>query len=225
LDSTSFHVHGDKYDNFRRISIKQGKSEKESINITHGYSRDGHPELAQIMLQMIVDNVAGIPLMMKPQDGNTNDNAGFKSSFHIAKSLINSMKESNQNAYLVADATLYTEANLKELNETDNELLFITRAPSKIKEVSAIIKQAKNDEFKPIKDQYSGVMYDFEYGGVKQKIVVVKSSEANKRVIKAVDNKSQKELEKITQTLTKLGKQDFNCAVGAIRAYEKILKT
>ena len=94
----------------------------------------------------------------------------------------------SQNAYLVADAALYIEANLKELNETDNELLFITRAPSKIKEVSAIIKQAKNDEFKPIKDQYSGVMYDFEYGGVKQKIVVVKSSEANKRVIKVVDD-------------------------------------
>lgn len=225
LDSTSFHVHGEKYDNFRRISVVQGKSEQESVKITHGYSRDGHPELAQVMLQMIVDNVAGIPLMMKPQDGNTNDNQGFKNSFNIAKSLIKSMKQSNQNAYLVADAALYTEENLQELNQSDNKLLFISRAPSKIKAVSDMIKRAKNDGFEHIKDQYSGVIYDFEYAGVKQKILVVKSTEANKRVIKSIDSKSQKELEKITKNLTKLSKQEFNCEPDAIKAYEKIIKS
>ena len=60
LDSTSFHLHGDEYNEGReRVSITIGKgteTEKKPVSIVPGYSRDSHPELAQVMIQMIVEN-------------------------------------------------------------------------------------------------------------------------------------------------------------------------
>lgn len=225
LDSTSFHVHGEKYDNFRRITIGKDDCEhKESIDITQGYSRDAHPELPQVMLQMIADNISGLPLFMKPQDGNTNDSKGFQSSFDIVKSLMDSMKKSNESPYLVCDAALYTEPNLEVIREQyNNELKFITRAPGKIKKIAEIIKQAERDGLEPIEEHYSGRMYDFELQGVKQKLLVVHSDHAVERSRKAVESQSQKELKKINTALEKLGKKEFNCEPDAIKAYESLL--
>ena len=64
MDSTSFHLHGEKYcdDSFGErylININNDGNEsslnKEPITPARGYSRDAHPELLQVMLQMITD--------------------------------------------------------------------------------------------------------------------------------------------------------------------------
>jgi transposase len=54
LDSTSFHVDG-------RYKSAQ-EPEAEVIHITRGYSRDHRPDLNQVMLELIVEPQAGIPL-------------------------------------------------------------------------------------------------------------------------------------------------------------------
>ena len=82
LDSTSFHVDG-------VYNSNEEKPEKV-IHITHGYSRDHRPELNQVILNLIVENVAGIPLYMQPLSGNINDKEGFGD---IVKEHIASLKE------------------------------------------------------------------------------------------------------------------------------------
>ena len=56
------------------------------IHRTHGYSRDHRPDLNQVILQLIVENQAGIPLLMKTMDGNSDDKTGFRETIqaHIA---------------------------------------------------------------------------------------------------------------------------------------------
>lgn len=69
LDSTSFHVDG------RYNSEKE--PEAEVIHITRGYSRDHRPDLNQVMLELIVEHQAGIPVLMQPLSGNSSDAHAF----------------------------------------------------------------------------------------------------------------------------------------------------
>src|SRR3989441_3858954 len=61
LDSTSFHVDG------RYKSAEE--PEARVIHLTPGSSRDHRPDLNQVMLELIVEHQAGIPLLMKPLSG------------------------------------------------------------------------------------------------------------------------------------------------------------
>ena len=65
LDSTSFHVDG-------RYNSDEEPNE-HVIHITRGYSRDQRPDLNQVMLDLIVEHQAGIPVLMKPLSGNSSD--------------------------------------------------------------------------------------------------------------------------------------------------------
>jgi transposase len=47
------------------------------IHITRAYSRDQRPDLNQVMLDLIVEHQAGIPMLMKPLSGNSRDVQDF----------------------------------------------------------------------------------------------------------------------------------------------------
>ena len=68
LDSTSFHVDGE----------YQSDIDAQGIRITQGYSRDHRPELNQVILNLITENQAGLPVYMQACSGNTNDSDSFK---------------------------------------------------------------------------------------------------------------------------------------------------
>jgi transposase len=119
LDSTSFHYDG------KANSHEEAPS---AIHITKGYSRDHRPELNQVVLNLICENLSGIPVYMQAQSGNINDVEGFKK---IVKSHVSSLKAAQQCRYLVADAALYVKETIVELNALAQ--LFITRVPQKLK--------------------------------------------------------------------------------------------
>lgn len=60
-DSTSFHVDGD-HDRAEATGV---------VTLTEGYSRDRRPDLHQVMLNLIVEQRAGLPLWMQPLSGNS----------------------------------------------------------------------------------------------------------------------------------------------------------
>jgi transposase len=69
LDSTSFHVDG-RYNSDEELDA-------QVVHITRGYSRDHRPDLNQVMLELLVEHQAGIPLLMQPLSGNSSDAATF----------------------------------------------------------------------------------------------------------------------------------------------------
>ena len=70
LDSTSLHVDG---------TYNSERNPPDGvIQITRGYSRDHRPDLNQWVIQFICENQAGIPLLMKPLSGNSEDKTGFR---------------------------------------------------------------------------------------------------------------------------------------------------
>ena len=101
LDSTSFHVDG-------RYNSDDEPSE-HVVHITQGYSRDHRPDLNQVMLELIVEHQAGIPVLMKPLSGNSSDAQEFG---HVITAHLEQLHTTYGATYLVADSALYSEANL-----------------------------------------------------------------------------------------------------------------
>ena len=95
LDSTSFHVDG-------RYNSDE-EPEEHVLHITRGYSRDQRPDLNQVMLDLIVEHQAGIPVMRKPLSGNSSDAHDFGQVLtdHIAQ-----LQLTYGMTFLVADSAL-----------------------------------------------------------------------------------------------------------------------
>jgi transposase len=100
LDATSFHVDGEYHQDI----------DAKTIHITQGYSRDHRPDLNQVVLNLITENQAGIPLYMKACSGNTQDSKSFK---EIINQHIKSLKSAYKNTYLIGDAALYIKGTIK----------------------------------------------------------------------------------------------------------------
>ena len=98
LDSTSFHVDG-------RYNSDEPPAE-QVVHITKGYSRDHRPDLNQVMLELIVEHQAGIPVLMKPLSGNSSDPQAFG---QVIQAHIDQLQTTYGATYLVADSALYSE--------------------------------------------------------------------------------------------------------------------
>ena len=68
LDTASFTLHGS-YNN---------DEPSHCVEVTHGFSKDHRPDLKQVMMSLVMNGPANIPLWMEPQNGNSSD----KTSFH-----------------------------------------------------------------------------------------------------------------------------------------------
>lgn len=206
LDSTSFHYDGQETE----------EGELNHIRITKGYSRDHRPELNQVILNLICENQSGIPVYMKPASGNSNDMEGFK---QIVKAHIGSLKAAQASRYLVADAALYVQETIADLDAQGQ--LFITRVPPTLKEAKALVNQASSLHFSPISPGYEGVSYDSEYGGVAQKWLLIRSEQAYKREQHNLNKRMLKAGESARKSFKQLCQQRFACAKDAQSAIIK----
>src|SRR5467141_1571385 len=96
LDTTSFSLTG----------AYVPETDTQAIAITYGYSKDHRPDLKQAVLELIVSQDGGVPLMSQSWDGNASDTVVFKER---AQALIATFRGSPTPRYLVADAKLYNE--------------------------------------------------------------------------------------------------------------------
>jgi len=207
LDSTSMHLDG-KYDS--------SDDDINVIKITKGYSRDHRPELNQVIINLITENQAGIPVYMQACSGNTNDSEGFK---HIVKSHVSSLKKAYNNRYLIGDAALYSEEIIKSL--ADQKQLFITRVPQKIKQAKNIINNLYDMDFSFIAEGYNGCWVESAYADVPQKWLVIRSEQAYKRESLTLDKKLIKDSSQAIKDFEKLSKQQFGCETDAIKMLEQ----
>ena len=89
------------------------------------------PDLNQVVLQMICENQAGIPLWMKAMSGNSNDSSDFRETIKVH---LSQLKESVGMSMMVADSALYAKETLNELGDFG----WISRVPETIGGVSKL---------------------------------------------------------------------------------------
>ena len=206
LDATSFHVDGE----------YEQDIDAQTIHLTQGYSRDHRPDLNQVVLNLITENKAGIPLYMKACSGNTQDVQSFQ---EIVKEHIKSLKAAYKNTYFIGDAALYTEETIKAL--AAEEQFFITRVPQKLKEAKLLIEQAKYVEWVSLDNGYHGYWSTSQYGEVSQRWLLVKSSQAKVREEHILNKVVSKSTGSSLKSFNRLCRKAFSCAADAKKALQE----
>lgn len=206
LDSTSFHVDG-------KYAVDDDFS---GIHITQGYSRDHRPDLNQVILNLITENQAGLPVYMQACSGNANDSESFKK---IIKSHISSLKAAQASRYLVGDASLYVAETIQSLTEQGQ--YFISRVPQKLTDAKKAIAEASSSVFCPLNNGYSAKWIDANYANVEQRWLLVKSEQAFKREKKTLYKQVMKTTQAAQSSFKKLTSQTFSCEADAKTALAK----
>jgi transposase len=205
LDSTSFHVDG------RYNSAEE--PDTHIIHMTRGYSRDHRPDLNQVMLDLIVEHQAGIPLLMKPLSGNTSDASDFGQvvSSHIAQ-----LHTSYGTTYLVADSALYSAENLQKLAHTGS--LWITRVPATLTEAQEALAQADPMAMASLMEGYRYRVLTSTYGGVAQRWVLIYSEHRRPQAQRTVDKQLLKQSTAEVKAFQHLCRTAFACEADAQQA-------
>ncbi len=203
MDTTSFHLDG----------YYEQDIDAKSIKITRGYSRDHRPELNQVVLNLITENQAGIPLYMQACSGNAQDTETFKKT---VKAHLRSLKSAYKNRYLISDAALYVAETIKTL--ADEEQLFITRVPQKLKETKLVLANLDGIVWTKLRDGYTGAWHESNYGGVQQRWLIIRSTHAKHREQHILDALISKKTEESLKSYKKLCRKEFACKIDASSA-------
>jgi transposase len=185
LDTTSFALSG--------ASVPE--SDEQAMLMTHGYAQDHRPDLQQAVLELMVSQDGGVPLVSKSWDGHTSDTQIFRER---AQALMTAFAKSPTPRYLVADAKLYTEDNAAPLAK----LGFITRMPGTRKLVSQVISQAL--QWGPWHERDDATRYQglaLGHYGMAQRWLVVSSQAAMERAETSVTTAQQRAWDAIEKPL------------------------
>jgi transposase len=205
LDTTSFHVDG-------RYNSAQPPDE-QVVHITPGYSRDHRPDLNQVMLELVVEHQAGIPVLMQPLSGNSQDGTAFG---HVVSDPIAQLHTAANPTYLVADSALYSAENLQKLAETS--LKWITRVPATLHEAQAVLVQADPQTMAPLTEGYRYRVVPSSYGGVAQRWVLIHSEPRQPQAQRTVDKQWRKQSTDEVKAFQTLCRTAFACAADAQQA-------
>src|SRR5215471_6118540 len=208
LDTTSFSLTGEYIPD----------RDEHAICITHGYSKDHRPDLKQAVLELMVSQDGGVPLVSKSWDGNTSDTRVFQER---AEALMSAFKTTPSPRYLVADAKLYCEDNAAHLAK----LGFITRIPATLKVVSQVMSQALQwDTWQPVDPKTRSQPLALGHYGMVQRWLVVYSQAALERAEATLQKATQREHEAITKQLFHLQAQRFGTPQAAHEALAALAK-
>jgi transposase len=209
LDRTSFHVDG-RYNS-------DNVPDEQVVPITRGYSRDQRPDLNHVMLALIVEHQAGIPVLMKPLSGNSSDAPAFG---QIVQAHIAPLHTTDGTTDLVADGALYSEDNLQQLSGT--RMTWITRVPATLSEAQAALAQADPPTMAPLLDGYRDRVLTSTDGGVAQRWLLVFSEHRQPQAQRTVDKHRLKHSEQDVKALKKRCRRAFACAVDAQQALSSL---
>ncbi|NJO04019.1 MAG: IS1634 family transposase, partial [Bacteroidia bacterium] len=129
LDNTRFHVDGA----YNRAL--DGEQVEDCLHICQGYSRDHRPDLNQVMLQLVVEHSAGIPLQMAALSGNSHDGVSFRQTI---SDYIGALDQQAEKRCWVMDSAFY---NAQTIEMVGQQSYWISRVPATLAEVQSLKAQ------------------------------------------------------------------------------------
>jgi Transposase len=200
----------------------------EPIDITQGFSKDKRHDLKQIMFGTATSS-DGVPILGEVMSGNTSDMT-FNNSW--IKTVRKSLQKSDDDFLLyTADSAAVTEDNLKLFKEYHVDM--ISRLPERYGLAEKLIGQAiiagnwigigTLSEGKKAAT-YKSVSFERELCGDSYRFVVFHSSSLDKRKLKTLDSKIEKEKLELIKKAEEEGKREFFCEEDARAEIEKFQK-
>jgi len=210
LDATSFHVDG-------VYNSAQDEVPQVCIQITEGYSRDHRPDLNQVVLQLISEHQAGIPLWMTALSGNSSDKESFRQTLNAH---LMQLREGVGLSLVVADSALYTAKTVQELGSFP----WITHVPATIGGTRELILTASGEWFRA-RPKTAYTVLGSNYGGIKQRWLVVYTRAAHERAEQTVNKRHLKQSHAESQAFQALTTQSFAGVADAEAALIQFQKT
>ena len=217
LDGTSFHVDG-RYNS----DCEEDDEDLHCLKICKGYSRDHRPDLNQVILLLLTENKAGIPLFMAGVNGNVTDKTRFKK---IVTQHLKSFKAALEARYFVGDAALYTAKTIQQLDQQGQ--LFVSRVPANVGEAKALMQSAPTRTMVTVEgfEHYESVEVSSNYASVAQRWVLFRNKQSRASEKKTLTRRMQKKSLKEGEKLDKLRKKPFRCKADAMEAFRQWQKT
>lgn len=216
MDTTSFHVDG------AYNSDDPPDEDSRLIHITKGYSRDHRPDLHQVVLKLITENQASLPMMMQPLSGNSSDKATFEHSVH---SHIAQLKAAHGLSLMVSDSAGYTRASLEAYQQQG--VNWVMSVPSTLKEAKQQLADLDIATMQGLAEGYRYTPVKSHYAGVFQRWLLIYSEQARERAEKSAARELLRQSEHEHKAFERLCRARFNCPEDAERAlasYRKSLK-
>jgi transposase len=210
IDTSSFHVDG-------AYNSDQEDVPEGVIHITQGYSRDHRPDLNQVILQLICEHQAGIPLWMDALSGNSSDKASFRETLNAH---LEQLRGGVGLSLIVADSALYTAKTLQDLGGFP----WITRVPETIGGTRELIL-AVSGEWLETRPERAYTELGTCYAGVKQRWLVVYTQAAHGRAEQTVNKQHLKQSQAEYKAFNALAKRSFACVADAEAALAHLQKT
>ncbi len=210
MDSTDFHVDG----------VYNSRTEEVADSIIHlrqGYSRDHRPDLNQVVLNLIVDNKAGIPLHMAGLDGNMSDKVVFQQTIAAHISQLQSVIKLS---HLVMDNAGYTEKSLSSCGDT---LCWVSRVPETLTASKEMIA-ASYTNWQKLSKGYEYVAMEGSTYAIKQRWLLVFSQAAYEREMISLRKDFAKKSQVESKALSKLCKEAYESESTAQKAFDLFLK-
>jgi transposase len=200
----------------------------EPIEIAQGFSKDKRPDLKQIMFGTATSS-DGIPILCEVMSGNTSDMT-FNNGW--IKTVRQALQKSEDDFLLyTADSAAVTDDNLKLFKEYHVDM--ISRLPERYDLAEELIDQAiMADNWTEIGTlsegkkaaTYKTVSFERELYGDIYRFIVVHSSSLDKRKLKTLDSKIEKEKLELIKNAEVESKREFFCEEDAREEIEKFQK-
>lgn len=212
-DLTSFHVHGAYAGSKPAQELDLMTPADSVIHITHGYSRDHHPELKQLTTRMIIEGHCRVPVHFKPLSGNAADGNELMEMAQTISSEIQTHAAGS--CLFVADAALYSQKKLIELSESGSR--FLTRMPATTKLHKEIIQKALSSDLMQLDSENSGyeqkITFPTKTGcpPITLRALAVRSGQREATEYKSLKKRILRDSEQEMKDFRKLLKESFAC--------------
>jgi transposase len=213
LDTTSFHVDG-RYNS--EGDDDSGENAGGVIHVSKGYSRDHREDLNQVVLELITESRANLPMMMRPLSGNASDKTSFKDAIerHIGQLRAD---DGGGPSMVVIDSAGFIRECLMACQRQG--LGWVMSVPSTVGEARRRLEEVVDpEELRPLAEGYRYSASLTTYAGVEQRWLVIYSESARGRAAKQVDKRLIKQGEQERKAFDELCREAFHCPEDALRA-------
>ncbi len=210
LDTTSFHVDG-------RYNSEEDDDFDENAGVIHvskGYSRDHRQDLNQVVLELITESRANLPMMMRPLSGNASDKTSLKDA--IERHVGQLRGDDGDPSMVVTDSAGFTRECLAACQRQG--LRWVMSVPATVGEARRRLEEVDPEKLRPLAEGYRYTTFLMTYAGVEQRWLVIYSETARERAAKAVDKQLLKQGDKERKAFDELCRETFHCPEDARRA-------
>ena len=188
------------------------------IQITHGHSKDGRPDLKQFVISLVMSD--SLPVFIQTLSGKTSDKSHFRA---IVKQYGQSLKEMwGEDKIWVWDSAGYMKETIKGIFK---DYKWISRVPETLTDAKELLEHSDMEKMRSTAlNGYRILSTEMEYGGVNQRWVVVFSEKAFTRETKTQEKKIRKERVQVEKQVGHFSHKEFYSAEDAQKAAQELEK-